>query len=80
MCTVNAALAAIRIVISNGFMKFTIHSLDVTEGNHDRAPLIIYQKAPMDLNIASLCAFVISLVAGNVRVVAFALTLFCQLA
>ena len=44
MCTVNAALAAIHIVRSNGFLKFTIHSLDVIEGNHVLAPPIIYQK------------------------------------
>ena len=44
VCTVNAALAAVRIVISSCFMTFTIDSLDVIEGNHDIAPPIINQK------------------------------------
>ena len=44
VCTVNAALAAVRIVISRCFMTFTIDLLDVIEGNHDIAPPIIHQK------------------------------------
>ena len=73
-------LAAIRIVRSNGFKKFTIHSLDFIDGSHDIVPPIIYQKALMDLTIGAICMIVISPLACNVHVVAFAFTLFRHLA